>query len=131
MHKLSLEFIATDYYRGFILITVKGFHVKLQWQLKFLCELNLKSDTLAQVFKFLKVEVVNPVCKCMSDTGKKSMMFLNMDFRMTTSIPFLFFCLCMSKIFTIYLILFFAKLCKCYLTSSNMFRVLSWLFFLS
>ena len=35
------------------------------------------------------------------------MMFLNMDFRMTTSIPFLFFCLCMSKIFTIYFILFF------------------------
>ena len=49
----------------------------------------------------------------MSDTEKKSMMFLNMDFRMTTSIPFLFFCLCMSKIFTIYFI-FFAKLCKCY-----------------
>ena len=47
------------------------------------------------------------LCKCMGDTEKKSMMFLNMDFRMTTSIPFLFFCLCMSKIFTIYFIIFF------------------------
>ena len=45
----------------------------------------------------------------MSDTEKKFMMFLNMDFRMTISIPFLFFCLCMSKIFTIYL--FFLQNC--------------------
>ena len=29
MHKLSLEFIATDYYRGFIEITVEGFDVTL------------------------------------------------------------------------------------------------------
>ena len=60
MHKLSLEFIATEYYRGFILITVKGFHVRMQWQYKILCKLHLKSVTLAQVFKFSKVEVVNP-----------------------------------------------------------------------
>ena len=61
MHKLSLEFIATDYYRGFMLITVKGFHVTLQWQHKLFCELQLKSDTVAQVFKFSQVEFVNPV----------------------------------------------------------------------
>ena len=37
----------------------------------------------------------------MGDTEKnpKTMMFLNMDFRMTTLIPFLVFCLCMSSIF--------------------------------
>ena len=61
MHKLSLEFIATDNYRGFILITVKGFYVTLQCQHDFFCELHLKSDTVAQVFKFSQVEFVNPV----------------------------------------------------------------------
>ena len=60
MHKLSLEFIATDYYRGFVLITVKGFYVRLQCQHIF-CELHLKSDTVAYVFKFSQVEFVNPV----------------------------------------------------------------------
>ena len=34
------------------------------------------------------------------------MMFLNMDFIMTTSIPFLSFCLCMPKIFTIFFFFF-------------------------
>ena len=39
----------------------------------------------------------------MSDTEKNSQdhNVLNMDFRMTTLIPFLVFCLCMSKIFFI------------------------------
>ena len=34
-------------------------------------------------------------------------MFLNMDFRMTTLIPFLVFCLCMTKIF-----IYFFFFCK-------------------
>ena len=49
------------------------------------------------------------------------MMFFNMDFRMTTLIYVLVF-LCMYKDFCL---TFFAKLYKCYLTSSIMFRVLS------
>ena len=48
-------------------------------------------------------------------------MFFNMDFRMTTLIYVLVF-LCMYKDFCL---AFFAKLYKCYLTSSIMFRVLS------
>ena len=49
------------------------------------------------------------------------MMFFNMDVRMTTLIYVSVF-LCMYKDFCL---TFFAKLYKCYLTSSIMFRVLS------
>ena len=40
------------YYRGFILITLKGFHVILQCMHKLFGELYLKSDTVAQIFRF-------------------------------------------------------------------------------
>ena len=42
MHKLSLEFIAAEQHRGFILITVEGFHVTSQHLHKFFCKLHLK-----------------------------------------------------------------------------------------
>ena len=46
----------------------------------------------------------------MSDTEKKihkTMMLLNMDFRMTTLIHFLVFCLCMSNILFYFLFIYF------------------------